>query len=148
MNPPSGPATSIVSPSVTAVTVHTDAIGAIGASSTVVGVTVGITVEIRADAAGDDNDNLNDEWVRFTNAGIAAIDLDGWVVADESASHRYGFADLVLDPGRSVTLYTGCGSDTFDTRYWCNTASAVWNNSGDTVFLRDPSGNNVVVHGY
>jgi micrococcal nuclease len=109
---------------------------------------VTITVEIRADAAGDDNDNLNDEWVRFTNAGIAAVDLDDWVVADESASHRYGFADLVLDPGRSVTLYTGCGSDTLDTRYWCNTGSAVWNNSGDTVFLRDPSGNNVVVHRY
>ena len=31
---------------------------------------VSITVEIRADAAGDDNDNLNDEWVRFTNAGV------------------------------------------------------------------------------
>jgi len=107
-----------------------------------------ITVEIRADAAGDDNDNLNDEWVRFTNAGIAAIDLDGWVVADESASHRYRFADLVLAPGRSVTLYTGCGSDSPDMRYWCNTRSAVWNNSGDTVFLRDPSGNNVVVYSY
>ena len=109
---------------------------------------VSITVEIRADAAGDDNDNLNDEWVRFTNAGAAAVDLDGWIVADESASHRYGFANLVLDPGRSVTLYTGCGSDTPDARYWCNTRSAVWNNSGDTVFLRDPSGNNVVVYGY
>ena len=32
---------------------------------------VSITVEIRSDAAGDDNDNLNDEWVRFTNAGTA-----------------------------------------------------------------------------
>ena len=109
---------------------------------------VSITVEIRADAAGDDNDNLNDEWVRFTNAGGATVDLDGWIVADESASHRYGFANFVLDPGRAVTLYTGCGSDTPDARYWCNTGSAVWNNGGDTVFLRDPSGNNVVVYGY
>jgi micrococcal nuclease len=109
---------------------------------------VSITVEIRADAAGDDNDNLNDEWVRFTNAGAGPVDLDGWIVADESASHRYRFASLMLDSGGSVTVYTGCGADTADARYWCNTASAVWNNSGDTVFLRDPAGNNVVVHGY
>jgi micrococcal nuclease len=109
---------------------------------------VSITVEIRFDAAGDDNHNLNDEWVRFTNAGAASVALDGWVVADESASHRYTFANLVLEPGGSVILYTGCGSDTHAARYWCNTTSAVWNNSGDTVFLRDPSGNNVVVRGY
>ena len=109
---------------------------------------VSITVQVHADAAGDDNDNLNDEWVRFTNAGSGPVDLTGWVVADESASHRYGFANLVLGAGGSVTLFTGCGSDTADARYWCNTRSAVWNNSGDTVFLRDPSGNNVVVHGY
>ena len=31
---------------------------------------VSITVTIHPDAAGDDNVNLNDEWVRFTNAGI------------------------------------------------------------------------------
>ena len=109
---------------------------------------VSIAVTIHPDAAGDDNDNLNDEWVRFTNAGSGPVDLAGWVVADESASHRYGFANLVLDPGGSVTVFTGCGSDTPDARYWCNTRSAVWNNSGDTVFLRDPSGNNVVVYGY
>ncbi|MGH9135382.1 MAG: lamin tail domain-containing protein [Ilumatobacteraceae bacterium] len=109
---------------------------------------VSITVEIRYDADGDDNHNLNDEWVRFANAGSAAVDLAGWVVADESASHRYEFAALQLAPGGSVTLFTGCGADTADARYWCNTGSAVWNNSGDTVFLRDPSGNNVVVHEY
>jgi micrococcal nuclease len=109
---------------------------------------VSITVEIRFDAAGDDNNNLNDEWVRFINAGANPVDLDGWVVADESASHRYTFAGIVLVPGGSVTLYTGCGIDAPAARYWCNTSSAVWNNSGDTVFLRDPSGNNVVVHRY
>ena len=39
-------------------------------------------------------------------------------------------------PGAAVTLFTGCGTDTDVERYWCNSDSAVWNNGGDTVFLR------------
>ena len=100
------------------------------------------------DAPGDDNHNLDEEWVRFTNTGTAPVDLSGWHVADESSSHRYTFDDLTLVPGAAVTLFTGCGSDTESERYWCNADSAVWNNSGDTVFLRDPSGNNVVAETY
>ena len=111
-------------------------------------VQVSIEVDVQYDAAGDDNDNLNDEWVRFTNTGSAPVDLDGWIVADESASHRYTFQSLALAPAASVTLFTGCGTDTDAERYWCNTGSAVWNNAGDAVFLRDPNGNNVVVHPY
>lgn len=74
------------------------------------------------------------EWVRFTNAGTEAIDLDGWEVADESASHRYSFNDLHLDPGAEVTLFSGCGPDDETARYWCVSGSAVWISSGDTVF--------------
>ena len=71
-----------------------------------------IGVEVNADAPGDDGENPNGEWVRFTNNGAEAVDLDGWEVADESASHRYTFSDLELDPGETVSLFTGCGDDT------------------------------------
>jgi hypothetical protein len=109
---------------------------------------VEIAIDINADAPGDDGQNLNGEWVRFTNTGAETVDLDGWEVADESASHRYRFSDLRLDPGVGVTLFTGCGSDAATTRYWCASGSAVWNNSGDTVFLRDDLGNIVVSQSY
>ena len=109
---------------------------------------VAVDIEIHANAAGDDNENLNDEWVRFVNAGDADVDLDHWIVADESASPRYTFAELVLVPGAAVTLFTGCGTDTDAERYWCNSGSAVWNNGGDTVFLRDPAGNIVASRSY
>ena len=109
---------------------------------------VSIDVDVNADAPGDDNENLNGEWVRFTNTGDEVVDLDGWEVADESASHRYVFDDVVLEPGRSVTLFSGCGADSGDALHWCNTDSAVWNNGSDTVFLRDPNGNNVVALSY
>jgi endonuclease YncB( thermonuclease family) len=109
---------------------------------------VEIVIDVNADAPGDDGVNLNGEWVRFTNAGAEAIDLDGWEVADESASHRYTFSDLRLEPGAEVTLFSGCGPDDETSRYWCVSGSAVWNNSGDTVFLRDRTGNIVALLSY
>lgn len=97
--------------------------------------------EIRFDADGDDNQNLNDEWVRITNRGGSAVGLTGWVLKDTSASHRYRFPDeFVLEPGASVTVRTGCGTDSGTDLHWCNEGSAVWNNSGDTAFLLDPAG--------
>jgi endonuclease YncB( thermonuclease family) len=107
-----------------------------------------VGVDLQYDAPGDDNLNLNEEWVRFTNEGDAPLDLSGWLVADESSSHRYRFDELELAAGASVTLFTGCGRDTSTERYWCNDDSAVWNNSGDTVFLRDPQGNTVLAESY
>ncbi len=107
-----------------------------------------IRIEIHPDAAGDDSTNLNDEWVRFTNVGREPLDLDGWMVRDESSSHRYRFSDLVLGVGAAVTLRSGCGVDSASERFWCVSGSAIWNNSGDTVFLQDPAGNVVAQLGY
>lgn len=107
-----------------------------------------IHIDIHPDAAGDDSRNLNDEWVRFTNQSDQGIDLEGWTVRDESSSHRYRFGPLVLQPGASVTLRSGCGTDTDSDRYWCVSGSAVWNNGGDTVLLLDPSGNVVALLEY
>ncbi len=109
---------------------------------------VEIVIDVNADAPGDDGVNLNGEWVRFTNTGADTVDLDGWEVADESASHRYTFDDLRLEPGAEVTLFSGCGPDDETARYWCASGSAVWNNSGDTVFLRDENGNIVASLSY
>jgi len=104
---------------------------------------------IRYDAAGDDNFNLNDEWVEFTNGGEQVIELTGWTVKDESASHRYSFpSGFSLDAGATVRLHTGCGDDTAPALFWCNQGSAVWNNGGDTVFVLDPSGNVAVSETY
>ena len=109
---------------------------------------VAIVIDVNADAPGGDNEDLNGEWVRFTNRSDAPVDLDGWQVADESATHRYVFADRTLASAGSVTLFTGCGVDDDEAVYWCKTDSAVWNNSGDTVFLRDANGNIAAVLGY
>lgn len=100
-------------------------------------------VEINDDAAGNDNDNLDDEYVTFRNAGSEPLDISGWTVADEGG-HAYTFPEgAVVDPGAEVTLRTGSGTDTEATYYW-EESGAVWNNDGDTVIVRNATGSTVI----
>lgn len=118
------------------------------ACGTVASVDVQI-VHIEYDALGNDNFNLNGEWVEILNGDTTAVDLTGWVLKDESASHRYRFPDgFRLLPKATVLVYTGCGRDTATELYWCESGSAVWNNTGDSGFLLDPQGNVVWSYAY
>lgn len=104
---------------------------------------------VEYDAPGDDNFNLNGEWAEISNADDVPVDLTGWMLRDESASHRFSFPDgFTLHPEATVRVFTGCGQDIGDELYWCNTGSAIWNNSGDTAFLLDPAGNVVYSYAY
>ncbi|ELZ26433.1 micrococcal nuclease-like nuclease [Halogeometricum pallidum JCM 14848] len=95
--------------------------------------------EIHADAAGNDNENPNDEYVVFRNEGEEAVDLSGWSVVD-AAGNDYTFpSGTRLEPGAELTLRTGTGDDGGGTVYW-GRGSAVWNNGGDTIRLRDDDG--------
>ena len=109
----------------------------------------GITLSVQADAPGDDGANPNGEWADITNTGRGPLDLSGWTVKDESASHRYTFAEgTSVQPGARLRLFTGCGQDSATERYWCMTGSAVWNNGGDTAFLLDADGHTVTTYAY
>jgi hypothetical protein len=87
------------------------------------------------DAPGDDNANLNEEYVCFTNRGDSTANISGWNVQDAAIpAHTYTFPTFTLAAHLSVKLHTGCGTNTYTDVYWCLTG-AVWNNSGDTVYL-------------
>jgi hypothetical protein len=103
--------------------------------------------EVNADAAGDDTDNLNDEYVVFENTGDAALDMTGYEVQDE-AGKTYTFGSFTLDAGAQVTLHSGTGTDTSTDLYWGYTNTAVWNNGGDTVFVYDDAGSLVLEYPY
>ncbi|UPM45287.1 lamin tail domain-containing protein [Halocatena salina] len=108
--------------------------------------TLSIT-EINADAAGDDRENLNDEYVTFEHMGDQPLDLSGWTVADDAGA-TYTFPDgTMLDPGDELTLHTGRGSDSATDLYWGST-QPVWNNAGDTVIVRDTTGTTVLEEDY
>lgn len=106
-----------------------------------------LSVSVHADAAGDDRDNLDDEYVVLTNTGSSTLDVGGWTVAD-AAGHVYTLStDSTLEPGASLTIHTGSGTDTDTDRYW-GRQSPVWNNDGDTVTVRDESDDVVVSRTY
>ena len=103
-------------------------------------------VDIHEDAAGNDNENLNDEYLVFANRGEDALSLSGWTVTD-AADRSYTFGTYSLAPGERVTLYTGSGTDTETARYW-GASGAVWNNGGDTVTVRTSAGDVALQRAY
>lgn len=103
--------------------------------------------QVHADAEGNDHENENDEYVVFENTGESSLDLSGWTVSDE-ADHTYTVPQgFTLDPGARVTLYTGSGSNTDSKLYWGSDA-AIWNNGGDTIYVRDDDGSTRVEYSY
>lgn len=104
-------------------------------------------VEIHADAAGDDAENLNGEYVTLEHTGASSLDLSGWELAD-AAGHSYTIPEgTVLEPGDRLTIHTGSGTDSATELYW-GQSSPVWNNGGDTVILRDDIGTTVIEEAY
>ncbi len=99
--------------------------------------------DFHSNADGDDNYNLNDEYVTFGNKCSYSIDMNDWTVKDETASHIYTFPSFIFHGKAAFTLYTGTGADTDSALYWGRTSgnyASIWNNGGDTLFLRDSNG--------
>lgn len=101
---------------------------------------------VHADAAGNDHENENGEYVVFENTGDGTLDLSGWTVSDE-ADHTYVFGDVALEPGDTVTLYTGSGTDTENEVYW-GSGAAIWNNGGDTITVTTADGETALERSY
>lgn len=105
------------------------------------------------DAAGNDNYNLNDEYVEIKNNCNYDIGMVGWTIKDTTsrADHIYTFPSFTLNQSAAVTLYTGQGANTATDLYWgraMGNYAAIWNNDGDTLYMRDAQGNLVLVYAY
>jgi micrococcal nuclease len=101
---------------------------------------------LNADAEGDDSKNLNDEYVVFEYNGNTSINMTLWWVMDE-ANNEYRFQDYVLAEGFTATLYTGSGTDTISKLYW-GSSKPIWNNDGDSLYLKDAEGFLVAYYSY
>jgi cell division septation protein DedD len=91
------------------------------------------------------NTSLNGEYVRLTNRTKAAINLKGWTVRD-AAGHVYTITtDQRVAAGKTLYLHTGKGTNGKPDsahRYW-NRTGYVWNNGGDTAYLRTAGGKSI-----
>lgn len=104
---------------------------------------------MHADAAGNDNYNLNDEYIIFKNVCSQELNVIDWTVKDE-ATHIFTFPSFYFASQATITLYSGSGTNTTDRLYWNRTDEryAIWNNTGDTVYLRDGNGDLVLEYSY
>ena len=91
-----------------------------------------------ANPPGPDEEDMNGEFVRIANTGTDRIDMNGFTLRDDGAN-VYTFTDFSLEPGQTVTVYSGCGNVNQARHYWC-ADQPVWNNSGDTAYLNDAHG--------
>jgi len=105
-----------------------------------------ISAFVNYDAEGLDDQNLNDEWVRVSNASASAVAIGGWWIRD-SGLRRYTFAAGSVVPAHgSVYLHVGKGRDTATHKYWGLTAPVFDNPTddeqalGDGAYLFDPKG--------
>lgn len=90
---------------------------------------------IMYDPPGNDVDG---EFVRIENVGGTAANLMNWTLRDESA-HVYTFPNFTLPAGGQVQVWTGGGVNNATNLFW-NSSQAIWNNAGDTAFLRNAGG--------
>ena len=81
------------------------------------------------------NSSLNAEWVRLYNTSSSKITLTHWTLRD-AAGHVFTFGTYTIGAHSYVTVHTGHGSSNQTDRYW-NMNWYVWNNTGDTAYLRD-----------
>lgn len=101
---------------------------------------------VHADAEGDDRHNLCDEYIVIENRGNIPLNLTGWTISDE-ANHRYLFPNFILAAKAQVTLRTGFGKNTENEIFW-GSRRPIWNNDGDTIFIKDADGGLVLSYVY
>jgi len=90
---------------------------------------------IEYDPPGDD---VQGEYVQIENLGGAAQEMTGWTLRDE-ANRVFTFPAFTLPTGGTVRVWTGGGTNTATDLYW-GSGTAIWNNDGDTAYLRDTGG--------
>lgn len=92
------------------------------------------------DPPGRDVESLEHESVSFTNVADQPVSLAGWILRDASSSHRYLFADdVMVRPGETLTVFSGCGTDSRHSLYWCH-QRPIWDNLSDDILLLNERG--------
>lgn len=84
--------------------------------------------------------NEADEFVDIKNHGSMKQNIYKWTIDD--TIHTYNFPNITLYPGQSVRVYTNTG------KYYFGYNWPIWNNNGDTGYLRAETNALVDVFGY
>jgi hypothetical protein len=96
-------------------------------------------VEIAHFECAPTGDPLDGEYVELANRDSASQKMNGWALCDQHGHHCYTFTVFTFPAQASVKLWSKVGTDTATDLYWGH-RQPVWNNEGDTAFLRDSRG--------
>ena len=104
-----------------------------------------------ANAAGDDYQNVNGEYLRMCNINQEPINLDGYRLTDISGK-SWSLPAVVIPAGHTVKVHSGTGehqlSASKQLEVYLGSTSPIWNNKRDKAVLYDRFGRVVdsVVH--
>ncbi len=84
--------------------------------------------------SGPDDRVLSAERIVVVNRDTEPVDMEGWVLRDESSRHRYHFPRGILLGSGYVFVISS------DLPGWDPGGTPVWNNTGDMALLLDPAG--------
>jgi len=99
-------------------------------------------VDVLFDPPGRDQD----EQVTIRNVDSQDIDLEGFVLRDESSVNRFRLPSITMRPGSELIISTDCRGGV-PMVFLCS-GQPVWNNGGDTALLLDTFGRVVAVFRY
>ena len=109
-----------------------------------------VSIEIFFNAQGNDNENINGEFVILENIGSEILDTSGWTIKD-SGTKIFQFDSYKFNPGNRIILFSGEGKDRREDDEWYmfwDSPRPVWNNDHDTLYLRDREGLLVEIYNY
>lgn len=101
---------------------------------------------INHDASGDDNFNVNGEYVLVENGSSSPVNLEDWTLRDTSQRSFKFPKNSIIQPGKRITVKAGFGDNT-NSEYFMNSPTPMFENIdkfngvGDGAFLLDEFGN-------
>lgn len=94
-----------------------------------------------ANAPGDDNQNINGEYIRVCNIATEPVNLKGYYITDISG-HTFEFPDLTVPAGHTFKVFSGKGTHQADPskqlEVYLGSDRPVWNNSHDKATIYNP----------
>jgi hypothetical protein len=101
---------------------------------------------INHDASGDDNFNVNGEYVLIENGSSSLVNLEGWTLRDTSQRSFKFPKNSLIQPGQRITVKAGFGDNTA-AEFFMNSPTPMFENIdkfngvGDGAYLLDEFGN-------
>jgi micrococcal nuclease len=96
-----------------------------------------------ANAAGDDRDNVNGEYLRICNITGAPLNIEGYKIT-KASGQSWTLPRLTVPAGHTFELHSGLGSHQTDAtkqlEVFLGSETPIWNNDFDRATLTDASG--------